>query len=106
MKIKPALCLIAFLSTAPSLAAHAQVETPKAERPVWPPLGSTMTVKFKLSGSFGSGTREETNEWLGEVEWEGRRVIAYGVRGGAQSYWDKERRLVASVRDGKPVLTL
>jgi len=105
MQITLTFCLIALLAVLPSVVAHAQAEAPKAERPVWPPPGSTMTSKVQQSGSLGFGTREPTSEWLGEVEWEGTRVIAIGVRGGAQGYWDKDRRLVANVRDGKPVTT-
>ena len=105
MKIKPVLLLVAVLTVLPLVPVLAQDDAPKAERPVWPPPGSTMTSKVQQSGSLGFGTREPTSEWLGEVEWEGTRVIATGVRNGVQFYWDKELRLLAHVRDGKPFQT-
>jgi len=106
MQIKLTFCLIAFLSAVSSLAAQAQVETPKAERPVWPPPGSTLTMNFKSTGSLGSGTREVTVQWLGEVDWDGKRVMGLQVGApGNYSYIDAQRRVLATVRDGKPNLT-
>ena len=104
MKIRLIICLIALSAALPSVPARAEGETPKAERPVWPPPGSTLTMRIKVSGSLGSGTREATATWLGEVDWEGRRVMGI-ARGGTHFYQDKERRPLAQVRDGKPILT-
>jgi hypothetical protein len=80
MKIKPVLFLITLLAALPSVPAHAQTDTPKAERVVWPPPGSTLTMNFKLSGSLGSGMREVTAQWLGEVDWTGNASWASNVR--------------------------
>jgi hypothetical protein len=88
----------------PSVAVQAQADTPKVERPVWPPAGSTWNVKLTLSGSLGSGTRQSTFESLGEIEWNGRRVNS--LRGVTQQYFDSERRIVgAAARDGTPIQT-
>jgi hypothetical protein len=96
--------LLTVAVVCPSVAVYAQADTPKAERPVWPPAGSTWTVKLTLSGSLGSGTRESTIESLGEVEWNGRRVQSQ--RGITQNYFDSERRIVgAAARDGTPIQT-
>src|SRR5262249_46045636 len=106
MKIRPVLCLIALSAVLPCVPARAQGEMPKVERVVWPPPGSTLTMNFKLSGSLGSGTREVTIQWLGEVDWDGKRVMGLQVGApGAYSYFDAQRRLLAQVRDGKPVVT-
>jgi hypothetical protein len=105
MKVTLVFLLMAIVAFWPSASTHAQTDAPKAERSVWPPPGSTLTVKSNRSGSLGSGTREATATWLGEVEWEGRRAFAVGARDGVQFYWDKELRLLAHVRDGKPILT-
>ena len=67
MKIKPVLFLVAILAIPTSVPAHAQADAPTAERPVWPPPGSTLTMSINVSGSLGSGTRELTAQWLGEV---------------------------------------
>ena len=106
MKIKPVLFLIALLAVLPSVPAHAQTDAPKAERPVWPPPGSTITMSIKVSGSLGSGTREVTAQYLGEVDWGGKRVM--GIQQGNPgnySYIDAQRRVLTTVRDGKPNLT-
>jgi hypothetical protein len=66
---------------------------------------STWTVNLKLSGSLGSGVRDAAFESLGEVDWHGRRVMGNYMRAGAHAYFDAERRIVASVRDGKPIQT-
>jgi hypothetical protein len=56
-------------------------------------------------GLLGSGTREATFESLGEVDWNGRRVIGRSMRGGAQAYFDSERRIVGSAHGSKPIQT-
>src|SRR5262245_8890626 len=75
MKITPVYVLAAVLLAAmgaawQSAAVRAQADTAIAERPQWPPPGSTWTVKLALSGSLGSGMREVTFDSLGEVDWE------------------------------------
>ena len=105
MKFTPVLLLMAMVAILPSVPVHAQVGSPKVERPVWPQAGSTWTVNLKLSGSLGAGVRDVTFESLGEVDWEGRRLMGNYTRGGAHMYFDAERRIVASARDGKPIQT-
>jgi hypothetical protein len=105
MNLTPVFLVVAIVAVLPSVPVHAQSDAPKVERPVWPPPGSTWTVNLKLSGSLGSGVREATFESLGEVDWHGRRVMGNYMRGGAHAYFDAERRIVASVRDGKPIQT-
>jgi hypothetical protein len=105
MKVTPVFLLMAIVAFWPYASVHAQADAPRAERPVWPPPGSTLTVKTNRAGSLGSGTREATDEWLGEVEWEGKRAVVVGARGAVQFYWDKELHLRAHVRDGKPFQT-
>jgi hypothetical protein len=62
-------------------------------------------VETKSTGSLGSGSRIATWEALGEQDWEGRRVV--GLTSGREFYlyFDASRRIVAQVRDGKPVQT-
>jgi hypothetical protein len=105
MKVKLVFLLMVLVALWPSAPVHAQAESPKAERPVWPPAGSTWTVTLNLSGSLGSGTREATFESLGEIDWDGRRVLSNFMRGGPRFYFDSERRIVGSARDGKPIQT-
>jgi len=105
MNLTPVFLVVAIVAVLPSVPVHAQSDAPKVERPVWPPPGSTWTVNLKLSGSLGSGVREATFESLGEVDWHGRRVMGNYMRGGAHAYFDAERRIVASARDGKPIQT-
>ena len=106
MKIKPVLFLTMLLAALSSIPAHAQTDVPKAERFVGLPAGSTWTVNLKLSGSLGSGTREVTGKSLGEVDWDGRRVLAYESRGGTlRNYYDTQGRILGSARDGKPTET-
>src|SRR5215813_11290609 len=63
-------------------------------------------MNFKLSGSLGSGTREVTIQWLGEVDWDGKRVMGLQVGApGSYYYYDAQRRLLAQLREGKPVVT-
>jgi len=105
MNLTPVFLVVAIVAVLPSVPVHAQSDAPNVERPVWPPPGSTWTVNLKLSGSLGSGVREATFESLGEVDWHGRRVMGNYMRGGAHAYFDAERRIVASARDGKPIQT-
>ena len=62
MKVTHVCLLMVLAALLPSAAVDAN--SPKAERPVWPPAGSTWTVVLKLSGSLGSGSREATFEAL------------------------------------------
>jgi hypothetical protein len=106
MKATTVFLLMAMVALWPSASAHAQTDAPKAERFVWLPPGSTWTVNLKLSGSLGSGTQEVTAKSLGEVDWDGRRVLAYESRGGTlRNYFDAQGRLLGSARDGKPTQT-
>jgi hypothetical protein len=105
MNLTRVFLVVAIVAVLPSVPVHAQSDAPRVERPEWPPTGSTWTVNLKLSGSLGSGVRDATSESLGEVDWDGRRVMGNYMRGGAHAYFDAERRIVASVRDGKPIQT-
>lgn len=49
--------------------------TPKAERFVSPPLGSTFTYAQINTGAFGSGTSQATSK-ITERNWEGKRMTA------------------------------
>jgi hypothetical protein len=44
-------------------------------------------------------------ESLGEAEWEGRRAMRIQLRGGPQLVFDPDRRILAQVRDDKPLST-
>lgn len=105
MKITPVFLLIAVVAVLKPVLVHAQADTPKAERPVWPPPGSTWAVKTTMSGSLGSGVREMTIKSLGEVDWEGRRVLAIEW-GDFHVYSDSEGRLLGTTRNGKTAQTL
>ena len=105
MKITATLSMIAGMALIPFSLALAQTEAPRIERPVWPPPGSTWIVQTKSTGSLGSGSKTATWQALGEQDWEGRRVIGLTSGGGFYLYFDDSRRIVAQVRDGKPVQT-
>jgi hypothetical protein len=95
------LCTVAFAQTASSKEGS----TATAERPVWPPAGSTWKARVTASGSLGSGTRESVLESQGQVEWEGRKAFGLQVQGGPQFLFDPDRRLLAQMREGKPFIT-
>jgi hypothetical protein len=106
MRFRPIPCVVAVLCLLLLLPIEfAKADPTRADRPVWPPAGSTWTTSLKVSGSFGSGVREETLESMGEVDWEGRRVMGIHIRGRAQLLFDMERRIVAQTRDGKTIQT-
>ena len=104
MRVTPIFLLLAIVVVCPLRPVHAQPDPVRVERPVWPPSGSTWTVRLTLSGSLGTGSRESIFESLGEVEWEGRWVNSQ--RGITQNYFDDERRIIgASTTDGKLIQT-
>ena len=49
---------------------------PRADGPVFAPAGSSWTFEQRDTGSFGSGTKQQTATALGERTWQGRRVMA------------------------------
>jgi len=110
MKIAATLCIVGMALILSSRVV-AQMDAPRVERPVWPPPGSTWTVQTKSTGSLTStganiaGSRTVTWEAPGEQDWEGRRVIGLTSGGGFNLYYDASRRIVAQVRDGKPIQT-
>ena len=83
----------------------AQTDVSRVERPAWPPVGSTWTARMTSTGSLGSGSQDVTFRALGEVDWDGRRVMGIANSSGLHLYYDASRRIVAQVRDGKPVQT-
>lgn len=99
------LCVLAGMTLIPFSLALAQTDAQRIDRPVWPPAGSTWIVQTKSTGSLGSGSKTATRQALGEQDWEGRRVIGLTSGGGFYLYFDDSRRIVAQVRDGKPVQT-
>ena len=105
MKITATLCMLAGMALIPSSLVVAQTDAPRVERPVWPAPGSTWIVQTKSTGSLGSGSRTVTWQALGEQDWDGRRVIGLTSGQGFYLYFDDSRRIVAQVRDGKPVQT-
>jgi hypothetical protein len=62
-------------------------------------------VQTKSTGSLGAGSATATWQALGEQDWGGRRVMGLTSGGGFYLYYDANRRIVAQVRDGKPVQT-
>src|SRR6266851_7772209 len=105
MKITATVCMLAGMALIPSNLVVAQTDAPRLERPVWPPPGSTWIVQTRSTGSLGSGSGTATWQALGEQDWEGRRVIGLTSGRGFYLYFDDSRRIVAQVRDGKPVQT-
>jgi hypothetical protein len=111
MNVPAAICVLTAAMLFSSGLVVAQTDAPRVERPVWPPAGSTWTVQTKSTGSLGStganiaGSSTATWEALGEQDWEGRRVMGLTPGGGFYLYYDVNRRIVAQVRDGKPVQT-
>jgi hypothetical protein len=98
-----AVAVVVALGLAGTLIA--QTDPAKVERPVWPPAGSTWTVRLTSTGSLGSGSQDGTFRALGEVDWDGRRVMGIANPSGVHLYFDASRRIVAQVRDGKPIQT-
>ena len=106
MKVTATICMLAAMALIPLSLVVAQTDASRVERPVWPPLGSTWTVQMKSTGSLGfAGNGPVTFQALGEQDWDGRRVIGLTRGGGVHLYYDTSRRIVAQVRDGKPVQT-
>ena len=106
MKVAATICILAAVALIPLSLVVAQTEAPRVERPVWPPPGSTWTVQMKSTGSLGfAGNGPVTFQALGELDWDGRRVIGLARDGGVHLYYDASRRIVAQVRDAKPVQT-
>jgi len=107
MKKTAELFLAGVMAVALFATAEPQTETPNLESWKWPPPGSTWITRVTTTGTFGSANGEFTTEALGEMDWEGRRVVGFsggGVHGYYDAY-DAQRRLLAVVRDGKPVET-
>lgn len=65
----------------------------------WPAVNTGHVIREKTTGSFGSGTKERTVWFLGEEVWEDKKVMVF-TDGATKTYRDRERRLLASVRDG------
>jgi len=102
MRVTHVVLLLTIGVVSPLLPVHAQRDPVRAERPVWPPSGSTWIVRLILSGSLGTGSSNSIFESLGGVEWDGRWVNSQ--RGITQNYFDDERRIIgASTTDGKPI---
>jgi hypothetical protein len=68
----------------------------------WPPVNSSFVMSVWTSGSFGSGSRLQTTYFLGEREWQGRTVFAFGD-GSTTTYLDARRRTLARVKADAPV---
>ena len=105
MNVPATICALTAATLFSSGLVVAQTDGSRVERPVWPPAGSTWTVQTKSTGSLGADSRTATWQALGEQDWEGRRVMGLTSGGGFYLYYDANRRIVAQVRDGKPVQT-
>jgi hypothetical protein len=105
MNVPATICVLTAATLFSSGLVVAQTDGLRVERPVWPPAGSTWMVQTKSTGSLGAGSRTATWQALGEQDWEGRRVMGLTSGGGFYLYYDANRRIVAQVRDGKPVQT-
>jgi hypothetical protein len=107
MKLTTAVFFSVVIVLAASSPATSQTDASKLESRKFPPTGSTWISRVTTTGSFGSATGEFKLEALGDVDWEGRRVFGF-YGGGVHSYYDSfdaQRRLLAVVRDGKPLET-
>jgi hypothetical protein len=100
-----AVCLFLLATLGLPGLIVAQTDVSRVERPVWPPVGSTWTTRMTSTGALGSGSQDVTFRALGELDWEGRRVMGIANSLGIHLYYDASRRIVAQVRDGKPVQT-
>lgn len=74
----------AALAVAVASAGCATFAPPRADGPVFSPVGSSWTYELRDSGSFGSAKRQVTNKSVGEQTWQGRKYrgleIAEGTR--------------------------
>jgi hypothetical protein len=93
---------VAVLTLALALAGCAM--TPKAERYVAPPPGSTLSWRTTNTGSFGSGTRESTSK-ITERMWEGKRMIAFVSPTGTLLETQEGAWFAMLGPDDKPIIT-
>ena len=95
---------LAIAALALALVVGGCAMTPKAERYAAAPLGSTFTWTQANTGSFGSGTTQNTTK-IDERMWEGKRVTAFVGRQGillctAEGTWP-----AILGADGKPIIS-
>jgi hypothetical protein len=77
MKIMRSVNLyLAIAGLALALVSGGCAMTPKAERYVAPPLGTTYTTSQSNTGSYGTGTTQSTMK-VTERMWEGKRATAF-----------------------------
>jgi len=77
MKIMRSVNLyLAIAGLALALVSGGCAMTPKAERYVAPPVGTTYTTSQSNTGSYGSGTTQSTMK-VTERMWEGKRATAF-----------------------------
>ena len=67
---------VAIIGLALAFVSGGCAMAPKAERYVFPPLGSEYTASQSNTGSYGSGTSQYTSK-ITERMWEGKRVTAF-----------------------------
>lgn len=98
LTLRIGVLLIAVSAIAVACAsASSPPNSPRAEGPNWPAVGSSWVYIVKNSGSFGSSRVNQTNRMLGEQIWQGRRVMSISD-GEITSYYDSRGQLVARIQ--------
>jgi hypothetical protein len=78
--------------------------TPKAERWVAPPIGSTYTISRSDTGSYGSGTTQITVK-VAERMWQGKQMMAYVAPQGVNVTTPEGRWPAILGPDEKPIMS-
>jgi hypothetical protein len=74
--------------------------TPTVERWSQPPVGSSWVTAVKTSGSYGSAASRSTITFLGELDFQGKKYLAYSLDTDDVSYYDRSGRLVGRTVKG------
>ena len=77
----------------------------KVDFPGFRPVGSTTTAERRDSGSFGTGTVQQTTKSLGEQTWQGRKVYAYEGQEGMVLLEIPSSKFVAFVKGTTPLIS-
>lgn len=75
--------------------------TPRADRYIPPPMGSTWTYAMSSTGSYGSGDTQLTVR-MAEAPWEGRTVLNFQTAAQHQLHDRNLNLLAITSLDGKP----
>jgi hypothetical protein len=97
----PPASLAGAIFIAAAMLGGCATPTPKAERHIPPPLGSSWTYAMSSTGSYGSGDSQLAVR-LAEATWEGRKVHNFQTAAQHQLQDHNLNLLAVTSTDGKP----